>query len=130
MSLTKPQELLDKFSELDNKVSIIEKHLETDSKNYESQQKQINLLKEKVTNQKKTLNWQQGFIIAILIVVFVSFVGFIIDASRFHGNKAEQYQETIEKLRKENIELKIQNKVDSYLKEQKQNKNKPEKTEQ
>ncbi len=88
-----------------------------------SQGKEISL-------NNKLLKWTTGFMIAIIITCFISFVSFIIDAWRFHGNKAEQYQETIEKLRKENIELKIQNKVDSYLKEQKQNKNKPEKTEQ
>jgi len=50
----------------------------------------------------------------------------IANSARFKGKQIEQYQETIEKIRQENIELKIQNQIKTYLKEN-QNKN-PEKT--
>jgi hypothetical protein len=56
----------------------------------------------------------------------VTFVILIANSARFKGKQIEQYQETIEKIRQENIELKIQNQIKTYLKEN-QNKN-PEKT--
>lgn len=121
------QELFKKVYDLSDKI---ENSQQKNSQIFEDHEKNIKLLNQKIANQKTTLRWQQRFIIAVLLVTFLAFVSFIIDASKFHGNKTEQYQETIEKLRKENIELRIQNEVDSYLKEQKQNKNKPNKKEQ
>lgn len=58
--------------------------------------------------QKSILNWTFGFIIAILIVCFFSFLTFIIDAWKFHSETTKEYQKTIQELKNNNSDLKIE----------------------
>jgi hypothetical protein len=65
--------------------------------------------------QKNILNWTFGFIVAILIVCFGSFLTFIVDAWKFHGETTKEYNKTIEELKSNNSDLKIEmlkNKID------------------
>lgn len=59
--------------------------------------------------QKNILNWTFGFIIAILIVCFFSYVTFIVDAYKFYGETTKEYSKNIDELKAKNSELKIEN---------------------
>jgi hypothetical protein len=78
--------------------------------------KELDELKKEFRFQKNIQNWTSGFIVAILVVCFISFVTFIIDAWKFHGTTTKEYQTTIQELRDNNLDLKIEtirNKLDS-----------------
>lgn len=69
--------------------------------------------------QKNILNWTFGFIVAILIVCFFSFLTFIIDAWKFHSDTTKEYRQTIQELKSNNSDLKFQtiiNKLDNIEK--------------
>src|ERR1035437_8423536 len=57
--------------------------------------------------QKKILNWTSAFIVAVLIVCFLGFITFLSDAWKFHSETTKEYSKTLEGLRKENYELRI-----------------------
>lgn len=52
--------------------------------------------------QSKLLNWTFGFIIAILIVCFIAFITFLLDAWRFHQESYLEFTKTLEQV---NIKL-------------------------
>ena len=58
--------------------------------------------------QKDILNWTFGFIVAILIVCFISFITFITDAWRFNSTTITEYNKNITDLKKENADLKTE----------------------
>ena len=45
--------------------------------------------------QGKILNWTFGFLVAILIVCFVAFVTFILDAWRYHAESYQEYKSVL-----------------------------------
>lgn len=59
--------------------------------------------------QRKILNWTQGFIIAILIACFLTFIMLVIDAWKFHGGNQKRLIDKIEKIQQNYLEEKIQN---------------------
>ena len=58
-------------------------------------------------SQNKKLDWTFGFIVAVLIVCFLGFVTFLLDAWKFHSETNIEYSKTIEDLRKQNYDLKF-----------------------
>ena len=58
---------------------------------------------------RKLLDWTFGFIVAVLIVCFTSFIVFVIDAWKFHSETIHENSKVIEELRKENGDLRIAN---------------------
>jgi predicted PurR-regulated permease PerM len=56
---------------------------------------------------RKILDWTFGFIVAVLIICFTSFVVLIIDSWKFHSEIAEKNSRMIEQLQRENQELKF-----------------------
>ncbi len=70
--------------------------------------------------QKSIINWTFGFIVAILIVCFFSYVTFLMDAWKFHDETTKDYRETLKELHEKNVDLKIQlleNKIEQSQKE-------------
>ncbi len=99
MSLLKPQEIINELDKISNK--------------YDDQQKGLNSLKQELSSQRKSLSLIWALIAAILIAFFITFILLGIDAWRFHGQKKMEYQQTLEQLKNENLELKI-DKIISY----------------
>ena len=64
--------------------------------------------REEFEEHKKTLKRTQDFVWAILAVFFLTFILLMIDAWRFHGNQLKE-------LKEENIELKINQIINSKL---------------
>lgn len=62
--------------------------------------------------QKIILNWTFGLVVAVLLVCFISFITFIIDAYKFHGDITKEYNTTIKELEKENSDLKLENVIE------------------
>lgn len=82
-------------------------------------QEQFNEHLQSFRSQKRIQEWTLGLVIGIVLVVFISFVTFIIDAWKFHLETTKEYQKTIEKLKDDNITLKLynlNNKIDSLQK--------------
>jgi len=98
------KELVSQVSDLSDVIENIRTNNTQKSKELD---KKIEGLEKKFNTQKRTLSWQQGFIIVILITCFIAFIFLIIDAWRFNGEKKKEYQQTIEQLKNENLELKI-----------------------
>ncbi|MHB8261770.1 MAG: DUF948 domain-containing protein [Bacteroidia bacterium] len=59
--------------------------------------------------QKSILNWTFGFVVAVLLVCFISFITFIIDAWKFHGDTTKEFNITVQELKKDNSTLKLEN---------------------
>lgn len=53
---------------------------------------------EELRKQRKLLNWTFGFIIAILIICFVAFITFLLDAWRFHQESYIEFTKTLEQV--------------------------------
>jgi len=122
MSWPKPPELLEKIEELNKKIESQEKELASFNKQYSSLKKdfdnsndEIKFLKKRHTKQRKTINEVKIFITTVLIVCFITFVWLVIDAWRFHGNEKKDYQQTIEQLKNENFEIKVNQIFNSRL---------------
>jgi hypothetical protein len=64
---------------------------------------------EEFDKHRKILDWTFGFIVAVLIVCFTSFVVFVIDAWKFHSEMVQENSKVIEELKKENADLRIAN---------------------
>lgn len=84
---------LDKYRliPIENKSVTIEEKVEQHEKNIKS--------------QGKLLNWTFGFIIAILVMCVISYVTFLLDAWRFHITTLENFNDKIDTLEKDKIEL-------------------------
>jgi len=70
---------------------------------------------EKFNNQKRILDITFSIVVAIVVVLFIAFLTFILDAYKFHSETVKEYRMTIEKLKNENNDLKIKelnNKID------------------
>ena len=63
---------------------------------------------EEFKQHKHILNWTFGFIVAVLAICVTSFILLVIDAWRFRSAALSQNTEIIEKLKSENLELKMQ----------------------
>lgn len=59
--------------------------------------------------QKRISNWTFALVIAFLVVCFISFITFIIDAYKFHYDANKELNSTIKELKKENSDLKFEN---------------------
>ncbi len=72
--------------------------------------------KREFAKQKSLLNWTHGFILAILIVVLVSYVTFLLDAWKFHYEKIDEFNKIVKSYKQEKdslmsikLELRLQN---------------------
>ncbi len=65
-------------------------------------------LRKEFGGQKKISNLTLGFIAATLLVCFLSFVTFILDAYKMHNESYIEYSKNIEALKTKNFELQIQ----------------------
>lgn len=72
-------------------------------------QEQLDIYTTELATQRKILNWTQGFIIAILIACFLTFIMLVIDAWKFHGGNQKRLIDKIEKIQQNYLEEKIQN---------------------
>jgi uncharacterized membrane protein (DUF106 family) len=59
--------------------------------------------------QKRISNWTFALVVAVLVVSFISFITFIIDAYKFHYDATKEINSTIKELKKENSDLKFEN---------------------
>lgn len=104
MSLLTPQEITNELNSI--------------SENSGNQKRELNSLKLELSSQRKSLSLIWALIAAILIAFFLTFILLGVDAWRFHGQKKMEYQQTLEKLKNENLELKIDkilsSKIDSF----------------
>jgi hypothetical protein len=69
--------------------------------------------------QKKILNWTFGLVVGVVIVCFISFITFMIDAWRFHSTTVQEYNKTVMELKNTNIDLKLELLKEQLKKEQK-----------
>ncbi|MBC6426086.1 MAG: hypothetical protein GDA51_06390 [Ekhidna sp.] len=67
----------------------------------------FNELKGDLSSHKTQLNWTFGFVIAVMIACFLTFVALSIDAFKFHNSTEGELNKTINKLMNENYQLKI-----------------------
>jgi len=72
-------------------------------------QEKLSLQDNELSFNNKLLKWVQGFMVAIVIVCFLAFIGFVIDAYKFHYDVKKEYQQNLEQLKQENTELKYEN---------------------
>jgi len=56
---------------------------------------------------RRTLNWTFGFIVAVLVICFTSFILFLLDAYRFHSQVLAENTRSLQALQQENQYLKI-----------------------
>lgn len=84
--------------------------IETISKSTTSTEPSTRIVsQEEFDKHRKILDWTFGFIVAVLIVCFSSFVVFVVDAWQFHSETIHENSKIIEELRKENADLRIGN---------------------
>lgn len=58
-------------------------------------QSDINRHEQNIKSQKKLMDWTFGFIIAILIICFLGFITFLLDAWRFHTESYNKFTEIL-----------------------------------
>lgn len=77
-----------KFSEGFDKTHVSKKE-------FKDHQKEFNF-------QKKILNWTFGFVVAILLVCFITMFTFMLDAWKLHTDREKEYMETVKEIRTDN----------------------------
>lgn len=77
------------------KPDISIKDISSDDKAMAEIQSDVQRHEHDLRSQRKIMDWTFGFIIAILIICFIGYITFLIDAWRFHAESYNNFTDTL-----------------------------------